>query len=144
MRKTKIVCTIGPASESLENTKKLITAGMNVARLNFSHGDFEEHGNRIKIIRQACQELNKTVAILLDTKGPEIRLGKLKEEPIELVQGEYITLTTEEILGDINRVPITYKELPSDVHVGSTILIDDGLIGMTVVDIQGTEIKCQV
>ncbi|TFE27828.1 pyruvate kinase [Cohnella luojiensis] len=144
MRKTKIVCTIGPSSESLDNTKKLITAGMNVARLNFSHGDFEEHGNRMKAIRQACQELNKTVAILLDTKGPEIRLGKLKEEPIELVQGEYITLTTEEILGDINRVPITYKELPSDVHVGSTILIDDGLIGMTVVDIQGTEIKCQI
>lgn len=144
MRKTKIVCTIGPASESLENIKKLITAGMNVARLNFSHGDFEEHGNRMKIIRQACQELNKTVAILLDTKGPEIRLGKLKEEPLDLVQGEYITLTTEEILGDLNRVPVTYKELPSDVHVGSTILIDDGLIGMTVVDIQGTEIKCQI
>jgi pyruvate kinase len=144
MRKTKIVCTIGPSSESLDNTKKLIVAGMNVARLNFSHGDFEEHGTRIKTIRQACQELNKTVAILLDTKGPEIRLGKLKEEPIDLVQGEYITLTTEEILGDINRVPITYKDLPSDVHVGSTILIDDGLIGMTVVDIQGTEIKCQI
>ncbi|MFC5468888.1 pyruvate kinase [Cohnella suwonensis] len=144
MRKTKIVCTIGPSSESLENTKKLIAAGMNVARLNFSHGDFEEHGNRIRTIRQACKELNKTVAILLDTKGPEIRLGKLKEEPLELVQGEYLTLTTEEILGDINRVPITYKELPGDVHVGSTILIDDGLIGMTVVDIQGTEIKCQI
>jgi pyruvate kinase len=144
MRKTKIVCTIGPASESLENTKKLIASGMNVARLNFSHGDFEEHGNRIKNIRQASQELNKTVAILLDTKGPEIRLGKLKEEPIELVQGEYITLTTEEILGDIDRVPVTYKELPGDVHVGSTILIDDGLIGLTVVDIKGTEIKCQI
>ncbi|WP_239618298.1 pyruvate kinase [Cohnella mopanensis] len=144
MRKTKIVCTIGPASESLENIKKLITAGMNVARLNFSHGDFEEHGNRMKTIRQACQELNKTVAILLDTKGPEIRLGKLKEEPIELVQGEFITLTTEEILGDINRVPITYKELPGDISVGSTILIDDGLIGLTVLDIQGTEIKCQI
>ncbi|RKP54956.1 pyruvate kinase [Cohnella endophytica] len=144
MRKTKIVCTIGPSSESLENTKKLITAGMNVARLNFSHGDFEEHGNRINVIRQASKELNKTVAILLDTKGPEIRLGKLKEEPLDLVQGEYITLSTEDILGDINRVPITYKELPSDINVGSTILIDDGLIGLTVVDIQGTEIKCQI
>lgn len=144
MRKTKIVCTIGPSSESLENIKKLIMAGMNVARLNFSHGDFQEHGNRMKIIRQACQELNKTVAILLDTKGPEIRLGKLKEEPLDLVQGEYITLTTEEILGDLNRIPITYKELPGDIHVGSTILIDDGLIGMTVIDIQGTEIKCQI
>ncbi|TJY39728.1 pyruvate kinase [Cohnella pontilimi] len=144
MRKTKIVCTIGPSSESLENTKKLIVAGMNVARLNFSHGDFEEHGNRIKAIRQASKEVNKTVAILLDTKGPEIRLGKLKQEPIELVQDEYITLTTQEIEGDKDRIPVTYKELPGDVHVGSTILIDDGLIGLTVVDIQGTEIKCQI
>lgn len=144
MRKTKIVCTIGPSSESLENTKKLINAGMNVARLNFSHGDFEEHGGRIKNIRQASAELGKTVAILLDTKGPEIRLGKLKEEPIELEQGETITLTTEEILGDINRIPVTYNNLPNDVSVGSTILIDDGLIGLTVEEIAGTEIKCRI
>jgi pyruvate kinase len=144
MRKSKIVCTIGPASESLENIKKLILAGMNVARLNFSHGDFEEHGNRIKTIRQASAELNKTVAILLDTKGPEIRTGKLEVEPIELVQDEYLTLTTEEILGDQNRISVTYSELPNDVQVGSTILIDDGLIGLTVVDIQGTEIKTRI
>ncbi|MFD1179672.1 pyruvate kinase [Paenibacillus puldeungensis] len=144
MRKTKIVCTIGPSSESLENIKKLIMAGMNVARLNFSHGDFEEHGNRIKNIRQAREELGKSIAILLDTKGPEIRTGKLKEEPIELVQDELITLTTEEILGDKDRISITYKDLPQDVEVGSTILIDDGLIGLTVVDIQGTEIKCRI
>lgn len=144
MRKTKIVCTIGPSSESLENIKKLIMAGMNVARLNFSHGDFDEHGGRIKTIRQASAELGKSIAILLDTKGPEIRTGKLKEEPIELVQDEFITLTTEEILGDKNRISITYKELPGDVEVGSTILIDDGLIGLTVVDIQGTEIKCRI
>lgn len=144
MRKSKIVCTIGPASESLENIKKLILAGMNVARLNFSHGDFEEHGNRIKTIRQASKELGKTVAILLDTKGPEIRTGKLEVEPIELVQDEYLTLTTEEILGDQNRISITYSDLPNDVRVGSTILIDDGLIGLTVVDIQGTEIKTRI
>ncbi|GIO31367.1 MULTISPECIES: pyruvate kinase [Paenibacillus] len=144
MRKTKIVCTIGPSSESLENTKKLILAGMNVARLNFSHGDFEEHGNRIKNIRQAAKELNKTVAILLDTKGPEIRTGKMAVEPIELVQDEYITLTTEEILGDKDRISITYKDLPNDVEVGSTILIDDGLIGLTVVGVEGTEIKCRI
>ncbi|ASA20302.1 pyruvate kinase [Paenibacillus donghaensis] len=144
MRKSKIVCTIGPASESLENIKKLILAGMNVARLNFSHGDFEEHGARINTIRQASKELNKTVAILLDTKGPEIRTGKLEVEPIELVQDEYLTLTTEEILGDANRISITYSNLPNDVHVGSTILIDDGLIGLTVVDIQGTEIKTRI
>ncbi|ACT03098.1 MULTISPECIES: pyruvate kinase [unclassified Paenibacillus] len=144
MRKAKIVCTIGPSSESLENTKKLIKAGMNVARLNFSHGDFEEHGNRIKNIGIANKELGTSVAILLDTKGPEIRLGKLKEEPIELVAGERVALTTEEILGDINRVPITYDNLPNDVSVGSTILIDDGLIGLTVEEVQGTEIICRI
>ncbi|NIK69900.1 MULTISPECIES: pyruvate kinase [unclassified Paenibacillus] len=144
MRKAKIVCTIGPSSESLENTKKLIKAGMNVARLNFSHGDFEEHGNRIKNIGIANKELGTNVAILLDTKGPEIRLGKLKEEPIELVAGERVALTTEEILGDIHRVPITYNNLPNDVSVGSTILIDDGLIGLTVEEVQGTEIICRI
>lgn len=144
MRKTKIVCTIGPSSESLENTKKLIQAGMNVARLNFSHGDFEEHGNRIKNVGLANAELGTSVAILLDTKGPEIRLGKLKEEPIELVQGDAVTLTTEEILGDRNRIPVTYSNLPGDLSVGSTILIDDGLIGLTVESIEGTEIHCRI
>ncbi|MDF2725639.1 MAG: pyruvate kinase, partial [Paenibacillus sp.] len=127
MRKTKIVCTIGPSSESLPALKQLISAGMNVARLNFSHGDFEEHGNRIRNIREACQQLGKTVAILLDTKGPEIRTGKLKEDAYELVQDETIVLTTEELLGDNKRLSVTYKQLPRDVQVGSTILIDDGL-----------------
>ncbi len=144
MRKTKIVCTIGPSSESLENTKKLIQAGMNVARLNFSHGDFEEHGNRIKNIGQANKELGTSVAILLDTKGPEIRLGKLKEEPIELVQGDAITLTTEDILGDRSRIPVTYANLPNDLSIGSTVLIDDGLIGLKVEAIEGTEIHCRI
>jgi len=144
MRKTKIVCTIGPSSESLENTKKLIKAGMNVGRLNFSHGDFEEHGNRIKNIRLANAELGTNTAILLDTKGPEIRLGKLKEEPIELVAGETITITTEEILGDRTRIPVTYSDLAKDVTEGSTILIDDGLIGLTVESVEGTEIHCRI
>lgn len=144
MRKTKIVCTIGPASESLENTKKLIMAGMNVARMNFSHGDFEEHGNRIKNIRQASQELGKSVALLLDTKGPEIRTGKIAVEPLDLVEGETITLTTEEIAGDKNRLSVSYVDLPKDVSVGSTILIDDGLIGLTVTKVEGTEIECHI
>lgn len=144
MRKTKIVCTIGPASESQENLKKLLEAGMNVARLNFSHGDFEEHGARIRNLRAASLATGKVAAILLDTKGPEIRTGKLKEEPIELVQDKHIILTTEEILGDADRISVTYLNLPRDVAVGSTILIDDGLIGLTVVDIRGTEIECRI
>jgi pyruvate kinase len=144
MRRTKIVCTIGPASESLDNLKKLMNAGMNVARLNFSHGDYEEHGARIRNIREACSETGNIVAILLDTKGPEIRTGKLREEPIELVQDKHIILTTEEVLGDTERISVTYKDLPRDVHVGSTILVDDGLIGMTVVDVRGSEIECRI
>ena len=144
MRKTKIVCTIGPASESQENLKKLLEAGMNVARLNFSHGDFEEHGARIRNLRAASPATGKVAAILLDTKGPEIRTGKLKEEPIELVQDKHIILTTEEILGDADRISVTYSNLPRDVAVGSTILIDDGLIGLAVVDVRGTEIECRI
>ncbi|WP_028548088.1 pyruvate kinase [Paenibacillus sp. UNC451MF] len=145
MRKTKIVCTIGPVSESLDMFKKLINAGMNVCRLNFSHGDFEEHGNRIRNVRQACQELGKNVAILLDTKGPEIRTGKLKDDQkVELIQDNFITLTTEEVLGDAERVYVTYKDLPKDVRIGSTILIDDGLIGLEVVDLTNKEIKCRI
>ncbi len=144
MRKTKIVCTIGPVSESKEMLKQLMQAGMNVARLNFSHGDFEEHGNRIKNIREACKELNRTCAILLDTKGPEIRTGVLKEEPIELVQDETIILTTEDILGDKHRISVTYEGLPNDVQPGSTILIDDGLIGLKVLSVNGTEIECTI
>ncbi|MBE1441343.1 pyruvate kinase [Paenibacillus sp. OAS669] len=145
MRKTKIVCTIGPVSESLDMFKKLINAGMNVCRLNFSHGDFEEHGNRIRNVRQACQELGKNVAILLDTKGPEIRTGKLKDDQkVELIQDNFITLTTEDVLGDADRISVTYKDLPKDVKVGSTILIDDGLIGLEVVDLTSKEIKCRI
>lgn len=144
MRKTKIICTIGPASESLENTKKLILAGMNVARLNFSHGNYGEHGNRIKTIRQASKQLNQTVAILLDTKGPEIRIGKLSVDAIDLIQEEFVTLTTKSIIGDRNHVPVTYKNLPHDVEPGATILIDDGLIGLTVMDVHDTEIKCKI
>ncbi|WP_166244626.1 pyruvate kinase [Paenibacillus turpanensis] len=144
MRKTKIVCTIGPSSESPENLKKLIQAGLNVARLNFSHGDFEEHGGRIRNIRQVCQELGTTVAILLDTKGPEIRLGKLKEEPIELQQGQQFILTTEEIIGDGERASVSYSGLANDVRPGSSILIDDGLIGLTVNEVRGNDIICTV
>lgn len=144
MRKTKIVCTIGPSSESPDMLRKLIQAGMNVARLNFSHGDYAEHGERIRNIRQASEELGTPTAILLDTKGPEIRIGKLKEEPIELVQDGHIILTTEDVLGDENKISVTYADLPQDVRVGSTILIDDGLIGLTVVGIQGNEIECRI
>ncbi len=144
MRKTKIVCTIGPASEQTEMLKKLIDSGMNVARLNFSHGDYEEHGGRIKNIRQASSETEKTVALLLDTKGPEIRTGVIGAPQVELKEGESFILTTEEIVGDEHRVSVTYEGLTEDVNVNSIILIDDGLIGLQVTKIQGKDIECKI
>ncbi|WP_139491707.1 pyruvate kinase [Brevibacillus dissolubilis] len=144
LRKAKIVCTIGPASESVETLKKLIQAGMNVARLNFSHGSHEEHAARIVNIRQASRDTGVQVAILLDTKGPEIRTGVLAQEPIELVEGNTIVLTTQEMLGTEERISITYDQLPQDVEVGSVILIDDGLIGLSVEQIEGTDIICRI
>ncbi|GBF11772.1 pyruvate kinase [Tepidibacillus sp. HK-1] len=144
MRKTKIVCTIGPASEKVEVLKKLIHEGMNVARLNFSHGDHQEHLARIHNIRQAAKETGKTVAILLDTKGPEIRTGVIGAPEVELKQDGTIILTTDEIIGDENKISITYAGLPNDVQPGSKILIDDGLIGLEVIKIEGNEIHCRI
>nr|WP_249178936.1 pyruvate kinase [Brevibacillus sp. NL20B1] len=144
MRKAKIVCTIGPASESVETLKKLIHAGMNVARLNFSHGSHEEHAARIANIRQAARETGKQVAILLDTKGPEIRTGTLAVDAVELQEGQTIVLTTEDVPGTAERISITYADLPRDVKKGDTILIDDGLIGLTVEAVEGHEIICRI
>jgi pyruvate kinase len=144
MRKTKIVCTIGPASESLEVLKELIRAGMDVARLNFSHGTYEEHKARIDTIREAAREVGKTVAILLDIKGPKIRTGLIENGEAELKEGDKITLTTEEVLGTSEKVSISYKGLPEDVRPGSRLLIDDGLIGLTVESVEGNEIHCRV
>lgn len=144
MRRTKIVCTIGPASESVEILKEMIKAGLNVARLNFSHGTYEDHERRIKAIRQAAAEVGKTVAILMDTKGPEIRLGILEKEPVYLEVGDRIILTTEEIKGNKERISVTYKQLPQDVREGNTILLADGLISLKVLQVAGTEINCEV
>ena len=132
MRKTKIVCTIGPASESLEKLKALMEAGMNVARLNFSHGSHEEHRARIQTIRQAAEETGKTVGILLDTKGPEIRTHNMENGGFELVAGQDVTISMTEVLGTPEKFSITYEGLIDDVHEGSRILVDDGLIGLEV------------
>ncbi len=135
MRKTKIVCTIGPASESVETLVQLINAGMNVARLNFSHGDFEEHGERIKNIKKASEKTGQTVAILLDTKGPEIRTGKFKDGEIKLGKGDHISITMDEVEGTDSLFSVTYEGLYDDVHVGSKILIDDGLLELEVLSL---------
>ncbi|MBH0230132.1 pyruvate kinase [Halobacillus yeomjeoni] len=145
-RKTKIVSTIGPASESVEKLTQLVEAGMNVARLNFSHGDFDEHGARIKNIRKAAETTGKTVAILLDTKGPEIRTGTLKEGEVYLEKGSTAYVTMEDIEGDAERFSVTYPGLINDVHPGSKILLDDGLVELQVeeIDKENNEIKTTV
>ncbi|WP_174614024.1 pyruvate kinase [Virgibacillus ihumii] len=135
MRKTKIVCTIGPASESIESLEKLIESGMNVARLNFSHGDYEEHGQRIQNIRRAAANTGETVAILLDTKGPEIRTGSFKNGEAELTEDSIVYVSMTEIEGTAERFSITYGGLIDDVHKGSKILLDDGLIELEVLEI---------
>ncbi|MGG3155106.1 pyruvate kinase [Priestia megaterium] len=146
MRKTKIVCTIGPASESVEKLVELINSGLNVCRLNFSHGDFEEHGARIVNIREAAKQTGKTVGILLDTKGPEIRTNTMENGAIELEEGSEIIVSMTEVVGTTEKFSITYPGLIDDVHVGSKILLDDGLIGLEVLDINKTdgEIKTKV
>lgn len=144
MKKTKIVCTIGPASADVEVLKKLMLAGMNVARINFSHGGIEEQRKFIEAVRKAREEVNLPVSLLLDTQGPEIRTGKLEEAPVTLKAGEIFTLVNEDIVGDNTKTTITYKDLYKDVKVGSVILIDDGKIEIDVKEVKGKDIICEV
>ncbi|WP_287023729.1 pyruvate kinase, partial [Vibrio sp.] len=146
MKKTKIVCTIGPKTESVEKLTELANAGMNVMRLNFSHGDFEEHGNRIANLRQVMKNTGKQLAILLDTKGPEIRTIKLENgNDVALVAGQDFIFTTDtSVVGNKNTVAVTYPGFAQDLKAGDTILVDDGLIEMEVVATTDTEVKCKV
>ena len=143
-RKTKIICTIGPASQDQDTLRKLMLAGMNVCRLNFSHGDYDEQRGKLENIRAVREELGLPVATLLDTKGPEIRLKEFKNGSIMLEEGQDFTLCTEDVEGDETKVSITYKGLTDDVKIGDHILIDDGLIEMIVKDVEETEILCKV
>lgn len=144
MRKTKIICTIGPSSESEERLKELMLAGMNVARFNFSHGTHEEQKIKYERMVKVREELNMPVAALIDTKGPEIRLRDFEGGKVELKAGQTFTLTTEEIMGNSEKAAISYKNLKNDIEVGSTILIDDGLIEMKVEEITKKDIVCCV
>jgi len=144
MRKTKIICTIGPASDSREVLTKLMEEGMNVARLNFSHGAHDDHKAKIDLIKEIRGELGAHVAIMLDTKGPEIRTGRFCAAEVKLEAGQTYTLTTEEVEGDETRCSISYSGLPRDVVPGNKILIDDGLIELEVQSVEGTEIHCVV
>lgn len=144
MRKTKIVCTIGPASGSVEVLKDMIKSGMNMARINFSHGSYPDQEKFINAVREATKEVNMPVAMLLDMQGPEIRTGKLKESPVCLEPGNEFTLYNEDVEGDEKGTSVSYKELYNDVKIGTKILIDDGLIGIEVKEIVNKDIKCIV
>lgn len=143
-KKTKIICTIGPSSENESVLKELIENGLNVCRLNFSHGTHPEQQNKIDIIKKVREELQEPIAILLDTKGPEIRTGLFDEPEVLLEEGQYFTLTTEEIVGNREKCSISYTGLVNDVQKGNIILIDDGLISLEVVSVTEKEILCLV
>ncbi len=144
MRKTKIVCTIGPATDSEEMLSRLMDAGMNVCRLNMSHGSYEEHAARIDRIKRLRAEKGIPIAIMLDTKGPEVRTGTLVKDKVPLAVGQDFVLTTREVEGDEHQVSITYDRLPSLVKPGNRILIDDGLLALKVKQVQDTDIVCEV
>ena len=144
LRKTKIVCTLGPSTDQEGVMRNMIVSGMNVARFNFSHGSHEEHAARLAKLRALRDELCMPVAALLDTKGPEIRLKNFKNGKVTLKAGQTFTLTTRDVEGDENICSITYKELPQDLAPGARVLLDDGLVGMKVDVIQGDDIICTV
>ncbi|MBP1890388.1 pyruvate kinase [Clostridium moniliforme] len=145
MKKTKMICTIGPASESEEVLSKIILSGMNASRHNFSHGDHEEHAGRINLVKKLAKKYNKEIAIVLDTKGPEIRTGKFEPSKVELQKGSDFTIyVKEEVIGDTTKCSVTYDGLANDVKPGNTILIDDGLVGLEVKSVEGNKIHCEV
>src|SRR5499427_1651806 len=142
--KTKIVATIGPASETPEMLERLIRAGLNVARLNFSHGDFAGHSERIQRIRSAAEAVGRRVAIMADLPGPKMRIGKIEPEPIQLQTGEHFTLTTDLITGNLHRVSVSFKDLPDVVKPQDRLFLNDGLVELTVTHISGGDVHCRV
>ena len=142
--KTKIVATIGPASESPEMLTRLIRAGLNVARLNFSHGEFAKHGEVVKRIREAAREVGRRVAIMADLPGPKMRLGKIDPEPIQLSPGDRFSLTSDDVIGNAGRVSMTFKSLPQVVKPGNRLFLNDGLVQLVVDRVVGNDVECTV
>ncbi len=144
LRKTRIICTLGPATDSLDILKSLLQSGMNVARLNFSHGTHEEHARRIALLRQAQQETGIDAALLLDTSGPEIRTGAVRDGRVSLKAGQAFSLTTKAVEGDNTQVSISYSQLPASIKPGQNILLDDGLIRLEALEAGDEDIQCRV
>ncbi|MFZ5906691.1 MAG: pyruvate kinase [Nitrospirota bacterium] len=142
--KTKIVCTIGPASRSPDIMEKMLLAGMNVARLNFSHGDLSEHGRVIQDLRETARALGRRVTIMADLPGPKIRIGHLSHEPVYVKAGDNMVLTTDTITGDASRVSVSFDRLPAAVKPGDTLFLNDGMISLEVVNVSGREVYCRV
>ena len=143
-KRTKIVCTLGPASEKEETLRALIENGLNVCRMNFSHGSHEEHKGRMDLVKKVREELGQPTAILLDTKGPEIRTGQFDVPEVLLEEGQTFTITMKDVMGSKEMCTVSYKGLAEDVEPGNTILIDDGLVGLTVKEVNGDDIVCVV
>lgn len=141
-RKTKIICTLGPATDNEDVLRKLIINGMNVARFNFSHGTYEEHGRRLAMLRRLCKELNMPVAALMDTKGPEIRTGHFVNKGVNLQEGTKVVISHEDVLGTAEKFSVSYKDMDKDLKKGDQILIDDGLVGLRVESIEDRDIHC--
>ena len=144
MRKTKIICTIGPASENEEILTRMCRSGMNVARLNFSHGTHEEHKKKFDLVKQVREKLDLPIAIMLDTKGPEYRIGTFENGKITLKDGDEFIFTTEDIVGDQTRVSVSYKRLIEDLNIGDRILLNNGLVIFEVISLDGSDAKCRV
>ena len=144
MRKTKIICTIGPACENEETLKKMCLEGMNVARLNFSHGSHEEHLKKIQLVKKVREELGLPIAIMLDTKGPEYRIKTFENKKITLTEGDKFTFTTEDVVGNESIVSVNYKHLTEDLAVGNTITVNNGLVIFEVESIEGANVNCRV
>ncbi len=141
--KTKIVCTIGPASETLEVQEELLRAGMNIARLNFSHGDFAWHKRAIESLREASRNTGHALTIMADLPGPKIRLGAFGEEPVRLEQGDVFTLTTDDILGNAERASVSFERLPEVVHPGDVLFLNDGTVQLLVEEVEGANVRCR-
>ena len=144
MRRAKIVCTMGPAVESSEKVHELIAAGMNMARLNLSHGGYDEHQSRLDLVRSVAAETNQPIAILVDLQGPKIRLARFANGPHDLARGDIFTITADEVEGTKERVGTTYKGLPGDCKPGDRILIDDGKVTVEVVEVKGNDVVTKV
>ncbi|MEO6884823.1 MAG: pyruvate kinase [Jatrophihabitantaceae bacterium] len=143
-RRAKIVCTLGPATDTPERCRALVEAGMDVARLNFSHGAHEEHGRRYQEVRRAAEQAGRNVAVLADLQGPKIRLGRFTDGPVEWVTGERVRITVDEVAGTHDRVSTTYKQLADDVRPGDKLLVDDGNVALVAVEVDGNDVVCDV